>query len=131
MADSFQDHVSAEWIERYVAGELAEPALAPGEEHLLVCEACRQGVAEMDVFITLMGSEAGTAAAFVHSTVEGPLALEIRVLAGSKWFARFSASDLEGQAVLASFRDACAWLRRSFAEMFPEHLCTSGCGPSN
>ena len=104
MADSFQDHVSAEWIERYVAGELAEP---------------------------LMGSEAGTAAAFVHSTVEGPLVLEIRVLAGSKWFARFSASDLEGQAVLASFRDACAWLRRSFAEMFPEHLCTSGCGPSN
>jgi anti-sigma factor RsiW len=130
--DFLQDHVSSEWIEKYVSGELADPDLIAGEEHLLICESCRDGVAEMDVFIALPGSGPGAVAAFVHATADGPVTLEIRVLPESpQWSARFSGSHLEGQAVLASFREACAWLRRSFAEMFPEHLCTGGCGPAD
>jgi hypothetical protein len=130
MLDPFKDHLDLEAIERYVFGELAEPELAPAEEHLLVCEMCRQAVSEMDVFGPLMRSTGTSgAAAYTHSTEEGPVTLEIRKLPESKWLARFYGSHLEGRTEVASPREAHACLRRSFAEMFPEHLCNEGCGP--
>ena len=130
MPDPFQCHLEMEVIERYVFSELAEPELAPTEEHLLVCEVCRQAVSEMDVFGPLLRTTGtrGTAA-YVHATADGPITLEMRALPGFKWSARLYGSHLEGQVVMASPREACAYLRRSFAEMFPEHLCTPECGP--
>ncbi len=129
MGDPFRDHPDTEAIERYVSGELAEPELAPVEEHLLVCERCRQAVAEMDVFAPLLRPEGRGTAAYIHHTKDGPITLEIRSMPESRWFARFSGRRLEGQAVVGSAREACVYLRRSFAEMFPEHLCTEECGP--
>jgi len=132
MSDCFQGHPDAEAIERFVFGELAEPKLAPVEEHLLVCETCRHAVAEMDAFAALVRpSEAGRArrAAYVHTTADGPVTLEIRRLSESNWSAQFCGPGLEGQALVGSAREACAYLRRSFAEMFPEHLCGAGCRP--
>lgn len=117
-------------VERYVLGELAEPELAPLEEHLLICETCRQAVAEMDVFAPLMRPPGPTGrAAFSHSTADGPVTLEIQRLPEGKWTARFSGPGLEGQTPAASPREAFAFLRRSFSEMFPEHLCSPACGP--
>jgi hypothetical protein len=90
---------------------------------------CRQAVSEMDVFGSLMRpSGIGGAAAYRHSTEEGPVTLEIRKLAESKWSARFYGSRMEGRTEVASPREAHAYLRRSFAEMFPDHLCNEGCG---
>ena len=120
-----------EVVERYVFGELAEPDLAPAEEHLLVCERCRQAVSEMDVFAPLMRSEgSGGSAAYLHATADGPVTLEIRRLPDSKWSARFYGSLLDGRARVSSAREAYAYLRRSLVEMFPEHLCDKGCGPA-
>ena len=131
MPDSYQDHLDIEATELYVLDELAEPELAPIEEHLLVCERCRQAVSEMDVFAPLLrpAGSSGTAA-YTHATAEGAVTLEIRALPESKWSARIYGSRLEGQALVASFREAYLYLRRSFAEMFPEHLCNEGCGPA-
>ncbi len=131
MPDTFQDHPGPEAIERFVFDELAEPELAPVEEHLLVCEMCRQAVAEMDVFAPLLRpAGSGGWAAYAHATADGPVTLEIRALPESKWSARLYGHRLEGQALVGSPREACAYLRRSFAEMFPEHLCSGECGPT-
>ena len=37
-------HLSEETIERYAMGKLSGPDLAPAEEHLLVCQQCRDDV---------------------------------------------------------------------------------------
>lgn len=130
MPDTYHDHLDMGVVESYVLGELAETGLAPAEEHLLVCERCRQAVSEMDVFAALMRPDgSGGSAAYMHATLDGPVTLEIRPLPESKWSARFYGSRLDGRARVGSPREACAYLRRSFVEMFPEHLCTEGCGP--
>jgi hypothetical protein len=130
MPDSFHDHLEMEVVERYVLDELAEAELAPAEEHLLVCETCRQAVSEMDVFGPLLRSGDGTgSAAYRHATADGPVILEILSLPESRWSAWIHGSRLDGRAQTGSAREACAYLRRSFAEMFPEHQCDEGCGP--
>ena len=130
MPDSFHDHLEMDVVERYVFEDLAESELAPAEEHLLVCETCRQAVSEMDVFAPLLRPEAGIAsAAYQHTTADGPVVLEILSLPDSMWSAWIHGSRLDGRAQMGSPLGACAYLRRSFAEMFPEHLCDEGCGP--
>jgi len=134
MPDPFQDHLDVGITERYVFRELAEPELAPVDEHLLVCENCRQAVSEMDVFAPLLRPETTrgpSRAAYVHLTVDGAVTLEISALPESRWSARFHGQHLEGQTVLESPHEACSYLRRSFSEMFPEHLCTAECGPED
>ncbi|MBS1877702.1 MAG: hypothetical protein JSU00_31105 [Acidobacteria bacterium] len=37
-------HLSEEIIEQFAMGKLQEPELAPAEEHLLVCQRCRDEV---------------------------------------------------------------------------------------
>ncbi len=130
MADTFHDHLDMEAVERYVFNELAEAELEAAEEHLLVCETCRQGVSEADVFAPLLrpGDGAGSAA-YRHATAEGPVILEIQSLPEARWSAWIHGSRLDGRAQAGSAREAWAHLRRSFAEMFPEHLCDEGCGP--
>ena len=130
MPDTFHDHLEMDVVESYVAGELTETELAPAEEHLLVCEMCRQAVSEMDVFAPLLSRPAGAgSAAYQHATLDGPVTLEIRSLPDSRWAAWIHGSRLDGLMHLGSPREACVYLRRSFAEMFPEHLCHEGCGP--
>jgi anti-sigma factor RsiW len=132
MRDAFQDHVTQVALESYTLGELREPEAAEVEEHLLVCETCRQALSEADAFGALIrGRPPGhAAAAFVHATEDGLIRLELRALPGARWSARLRGDELEGQATLASPREAYRHLRCSFTEMFPEHLCNSGCGPA-
>jgi anti-sigma factor ChrR (cupin superfamily) len=42
------DHVTEEWLAEYSAGRLEEPRLAQVEEHLLICERCRQQLTQFD-----------------------------------------------------------------------------------
>ncbi len=42
------DHIPAEWLAAYSKGDLEEPRLSQVEEHLLVCENCRQRLTEFD-----------------------------------------------------------------------------------
>jgi anti-sigma factor RsiW len=45
------DHSSDDLLERYAMGRLLESELAPVEEHLLICEDCRNRLAEIDADI--------------------------------------------------------------------------------
>jgi hypothetical protein len=131
MSDPFQEHATQVVLESYALDELRDSEEARVEEHLLVCETCRQALSEADAFRALFrGRPRGhAAAAFVHATEDGLISLELRALPGDRWSARFCGQELEGQAVLASPREAYRFLRRSFTEMYPEHLCNSRCGP--
>jgi hypothetical protein len=116
-------------LERYSLDELEEPELGGIEEHLLVCEVCRQSVSELDAFRPLLdGSGRRTSCAFVHHTGDGAVRLELRAMPNHRWAAKFSGEELEGSAIYESARDACGFLRRAFREMYPGHLCSAECG---
>ncbi|HEY6392867.1 MAG TPA: hypothetical protein VIX89_16420 [Bryobacteraceae bacterium] len=42
------EHVPTEWLAEYSKGILPEPRLGEVEEHLLVCEQCRQQLNQFD-----------------------------------------------------------------------------------
>jgi predicted anti-sigma-YlaC factor YlaD len=42
------DHVPTEWLAEYSKGVLQEPRLGQVEEHLLVCESCREQLNQFD-----------------------------------------------------------------------------------
>jgi anti-sigma factor RsiW len=44
-------HCAEDQLESYARGVLEEPAAAPVEEHLLICEACRDRLSEHDTYI--------------------------------------------------------------------------------
>jgi predicted anti-sigma-YlaC factor YlaD len=47
-------HLAEDDLERYSMGELAGEECARLEEHLLLCETCRQRVREQDLFVRSM-----------------------------------------------------------------------------
>jgi hypothetical protein len=47
-------HIDEEEIERYSMGAMPKGALAPFEEHLLICESCQHRVAQTDVYVSAM-----------------------------------------------------------------------------
>ena len=51
-------HAVDEVLESYASGTLAEPALADLEEHLLICDHCRQRVADKDAYVAAMRTAA-------------------------------------------------------------------------
>jgi hypothetical protein len=47
-------HMDEEEIERYSMGAMPEGAIAPFEEHLLICESCQLRLAQADVYVSAM-----------------------------------------------------------------------------
>jgi hypothetical protein len=47
-------HIDEEEIERYSMGAMDEGAIAPFEEHLLICESCQLRLAQTDVYVAAM-----------------------------------------------------------------------------
>ncbi|MGA2723270.1 MAG: hypothetical protein ABSG79_12765 [Bryobacteraceae bacterium] len=46
--------VDEEEIERYATGAMPEGAIAPFEEHLLICESCQRRLAQTDIYVSAM-----------------------------------------------------------------------------
>src|ERR1019366_7681453 len=44
-------HIDEEETERYSMGAMPEGAIAPFEEHLLICESCQLRLAQTDVYV--------------------------------------------------------------------------------
>ena len=47
-------HMDEEEFERYSMGAMPEGAIAPFEEHLLICESCQHRLAQTDVYVAAM-----------------------------------------------------------------------------
>lgn len=58
MAVDPTSHLSDETLERFAMSKLAEPALAPCEEHLLLCHLCQDKLQDMDKYVRAAKSAA-------------------------------------------------------------------------
>ena len=56
METSFGSHLQEDVLERYAMGTLSEQESAPVEEHLLICSACQNALAEIDEYICVARS---------------------------------------------------------------------------
>jgi len=54
MAAAIHRHIDEATIEKYSLEALSERARARVEEHLLICECCRQSVASSDAYVAAM-----------------------------------------------------------------------------
>jgi hypothetical protein len=123
-------HPDEEALESHVMGKARGAKLARIEEHLLVCAGCRERLAELDEFVGAIREACGAlddAVGWTHATSDGPVHLQATRSRNRQWNARFEGRKLEGGSAFTSLREAWDFLRRSFAEMYPEHRCTARC----
>jgi len=123
-------HPDEEALESHALGKARGAKLARIEEHLLVCAGCQKRLAELDEFVGALREAAGgilEAASWTHLTSEGTVLLQATKSRSRAWIARIQGRDVEGGRSFPSLLEACTFLHRSFAELFPEHRCTSHC----
>lgn len=109
-------HCSVEALESYSLGRLAPTRAVRLEEHLVICQGCRDRLDRLEPFN------------FVHDTEDGPFYSRITRLRSGHFFARHWNLVLEGGKEFRSHQGARAYLLRSFCQMFPEHICSNACG---
>jgi anti-sigma factor RsiW len=123
------EHVSDDLLERYALDRTSESETAYVEEHLLLCDRCRERFASEEQYTTaIRGALRAFATELIAAhEVEGrPVNLFVRA-AGPRWIARISGPRLEGGMSFESREEAEAYCRRAFRDMFPEHRCGPGC----
>ena len=54
MNTGFIFHIPEELLEQFALGKVPEPHCAPLDEHLLICPACQNSLAEIDEYIRVM-----------------------------------------------------------------------------
>ena len=116
MLGSGDEHIGAATLEGYSLRELGPEALEAVECHLLICAACRDGLAGIEPFNT------------VHSTQDGPFYLRVTQLRDGSFAARYWGCQIDGGSRHDDFSAACKYLLDSFVRMFPEHKCAEACG---
>ena len=126
------EHPPYTGLSDYALEELSEERLAEVEEHLLICERCRQVVSELDVFVPVLQPRGvmQVTAAFTHAFGDRGVSLELRRLPDHKWGARYFGSAAQQSGIFKTAAEAHAFLRQVFEEQYPDHLCTERCGPA-
>ena len=123
-------HPDEDALESHALGKARGAKLARIEEHLLVCVDCQKRLAELDEFVGALREAAGgmlEAVSWTHLTTEGTVQLHASKSRSRQWVARIQGRDVEGGRAFPSLLEACTFLHRSFAELYPEHRCTRHC----
>jgi hypothetical protein len=123
-------HPDEDALESHALGKVRGAKLARIEEHLLVCVDCQKRLAELDEFVGALREAAGgvlEAVSWTHLTTEGTVQLHASKSRSRQWVARIQGRDVEGGRAFPSLLEACTFLHRSFAELYPEHRCTRHC----
>jgi hypothetical protein len=122
-------HIDEDMLERYALRWADEAQTVAVEEHLLVCDQCRDALIEAERYIgklkPLLENTAVTVAE--HSTPEGPVPVRVRRASKRFWYARVVGAQLDSGIVCASPEAAMRDAVRQFAEAFPEHRCAAEC----
>lgn len=120
-------------LSAYALDELEEDRLADVEEHLLICERCRQVVSELDVFVPMLQPQSvmQVSAVFTHAVDDHGVCLELRRLPDHKWGARYFGGSGQESGLFATPAEAHAYLREAFERQHPDHLCTDECGSAS
>ncbi len=112
------EHLSPEHLEEFSLGKLSPTRTAAVEEHLLICQACRETLCSIEPYN------------FIHHTRDGPIYSRVTRLRSGMFAARHWGRWLNGGKEFNSRQGAKAYLVRTFGQMFPEHVCTKSCGPA-
>ena len=128
-----------DFFDAYLLKTLASTERAQLEEHLLVCQACREQLDRTEDFIASIRREAripenGFMALngrqprrFIHDTEDGLIISEVMHAGSRKWVAHHWGPQLDGGRITRTLREAMDYLTESFGRMFPEHQCTCRC----
>lgn len=128
---SSASHLPEDWLEEYAFGRLRRAPLARVEEHLLVCEQCRQRLVETEDFMRATRVAAWRLREIpldiTHDTRDGPIRLLARQAEDGAWEASLGGGELEEARRFPTVAEANDYLLECFREMFPEHRCTERC----
>ncbi|MGA2186739.1 MAG: hypothetical protein ABSH47_27310 [Bryobacteraceae bacterium] len=125
-------HIAEETLELLALGRLPERDLSDAEEHLLICEGCRERLEAMDRFTAALRAATMRPAESLlwwqlHATADGPVQIWVERTDKGRYLSRRVGAHIDGGAERTSEADAVYEAMRSFAEMFPEHCCSKAC----
>jgi len=126
-------HLSEDVLDGYVMRTLTGTATLRSESHLLICEACRHRLEEMEQFLIAVRAAPRTRVTsarsyrFSHETDDGLIVSEVTRFGTKGWTARHWGPQLNGGRTTKTLKEATAYLVESFHQMFPEHVCTERC----
>jgi hypothetical protein len=132
-------HPADDLLELYSLGRVTDPRLARVEEHLLVCDRCRERLTEIDSVVETVRSVLqelqDVPLDLSHHTEVGKIRLLVVETASGHCHATFAGQQLDGGRRFATIAEANQWILESFRLMFPEHKCDERCNgkprPSN
>ncbi len=124
-------HPEDEDLEQYSLRSATSQATIEIEEHLLVCEHCRERLTRIE---RLLGDcralwkaiESGPRNC-VHATPSGAVQLSVFLNAEGRWVASLAGQLLPGS--YTSYLEANLQADLAFARFFPDHACGADCGP--
>jgi hypothetical protein len=122
-------HIGTTELNVYLSGELACARYWRVQRHLFKCPTCLEKLIEIEASRGPSTStvEMTKPISMVHYTADGPI-YSLAEKRDEVWFARHWGKTLDGGRTLPTVGEANAYLISSFAEMFPEHRCSSRCG---
>jgi hypothetical protein len=125
-------HISEDILELYALNRLPDALLPPVEEHVLICEECRQRLHTVDVFVstlktTLRRSEPNVVFWQLHQTDDGPVEIWIERAGERKWVSQRRGFALSGGGEFRTQAEAMQEMSQSFIGLFPEHICSVAC----
>ena len=124
-------HLTDEILEYYELGQLAQPAVNAVEDHLLICEDCRDLQAGVEEFIATLRagvSNANIGIVFwqLHVTDEGLVEIWVEKFKG-RWMSLRRSRRYETAVQFATMADAIREATDNFRRLFPAHHCGSNC----
>ena len=127
-------HPSCDDLETYSIGR--SPNADKIGEHLLTCERCQNELALTDRYIQAMKKAAASPEEYrrlrsIHITDDGPIFGTMREREDRKWLARHWGKQIDGWRICDSVEEGNEYLRESFDQMFPEHVCSEKCAVLN
>jgi len=106
------------FAEAYHANRMPPEGICEYEKHLEACPRC----------IKLLEKVRATVpASLVHQTEDGPVHLWAKLDGKAGWRAQIWGLELAGARRFETLQEANRYLRDSFAEMFPGHVCSAQC----
>jgi hypothetical protein len=124
MARPLGGHPGEEPLEGYALGQLSGPDLEQVEDHLLVCEFCRERLQKLENTIGLIRDAArqlrDTPIRTARQTSDGPVLLEVERSLEGGWIASISGEQVQLKRSFETIPEANEYLLKSFSELFPE-----------
>ncbi len=125
-------HPNHDTLELLAGNRLTEPALATAEEHLLVCDSCRERLNLISEYLSTMRaalrpSDPRVILWQLHSTHDGPIQIWVEQKPDGKWLSRRAGPNLDGGLETEKRTDALLDAFQSFVQLFPEHKCSRAC----